>query len=75
MNTGPLGTVPVPPVSWFLRTRGIAIFKNRIFHFEFWERDGVSNEMAWDVNIKVFIKCTERVGFILLGPLELIQVP
>ena len=32
------------------------------------EREGASEVIAWDVNIKVFIKSMERVGFILLGP-------
>ena len=32
------------------------------------EREGASGVIAWDVNIKVFIKSMERVGFILLGP-------
>ena len=32
------------------------------------ERDRVSDEMAHVVNIKMFIKHTERLSFILLGP-------
>ena len=46
----------------------ILISGNQILMCLVLEREGASGVIAWDVNIKVFMKSMERVGFILLGP-------